>query len=374
MLRIFKKYRYKFKHAKKQLDMKKSFAMMLMISFSLISYFIISCKHELPITCQGVTIDITTTSKPDTLNGHKGSVEALATAGGTTFTYSIDGTTFQSNGTFTGLLGGAYTITAKNENGCTGTTDVTIGNIADPCATIPTVNVTTTHVDPTTGQSNGTITVTAPTGAGTTYSKDGTNYQSSNLFSSLAAGNYTIYAKTGYYQCAYSTLVALGSVAPCTVSMTITTSKSNITCSTSTGSITVTAPTGTGYTYSKNGTTFQSSPTFTGLASGTYTITVKDPNNCTNSNAYSTSITGAGPLFTAVKSLIQSQCSGCHTNGGSSAGYNFDSNCSIVSYWSQIKGSCVTPRTLRTMPPGGLSTANQTIITNWVNAGHLFAN
>ncbi|MBK9320609.1 MAG: hypothetical protein IPM91_18660 [Bacteroidetes bacterium] len=36
------------------------------------------------------------------------------------------------------------------------------------------------------------------------------------------------------------------------------------------------------YTYSKDGVTFQPSNSFTGLAAGLYTITVKDANNCSN--------------------------------------------------------------------------------------------
>ncbi len=329
MLKIFKKYRYKFKHAKKQLDMKKSFAIMLMISFSLISYFIISCKHEIPVTCQGVTIDITTTATPDTLNGHKGSVEALATSGGTTFTYSINGTTFQSNGIFSGLKDSTYTITAKNENGCTGTTDVTIGNIADPCTTIPSVNVTTTHVDPTTGQSNGSIAVTAPTGAGTTYSKDGTNYQSSNLFSGLAAGNYTIYAKTGYYQCIGSVPVTLSSVAnPCT-GVTISVSTTSVTAATTKctslasdyGTVVLSASGASGaFTYSKNGTTFQASSTFTSLAPGTYTFTAKSTAGCTGTVQATVLYTPTVISFaTSVLPKMQA-CLNCHGSYSSYTG------------------------------------------------------
>ena len=61
--------------------------------------------------------------------------------------------------------------------------------------------------------------------------------------------------------------------------------KSAITCSGSPdGKITVTASGGTGtYQYSKdNGTSFQSSNVFTGLASGLYSIVVKDANDCSS--------------------------------------------------------------------------------------------
>ncbi len=47
------------------------------------------------------------------------------------------------------------------------------------------------------------------------------------------------------------------------------------------GTITVTAPVGTEYTYTINGTNFQASPIFNGLAAGSYDITVKNAGGCT---------------------------------------------------------------------------------------------
>jgi large repetitive protein len=53
------------------------------------------------------------------------------------------------------------------------------------------------------------------------------------------------------------------------------------TCGKANGTIAVTATGGAGsYQYSKDGITFQLSNSFTGLATGTYTITVKDLNGC----------------------------------------------------------------------------------------------
>lgn len=54
-----------------------------------------------------------------------GTITATAT-GGSGFTYSIDGTNFVSSGTFATLAPGAYTITAKNSNGCTGSKSFTV--------------------------------------------------------------------------------------------------------------------------------------------------------------------------------------------------------------------------------------------------------
>ena len=93
----------------------------------------------------------------------------------------------------------------------------------------------------------------------------------------------------------------------------------------------------------------------------------KQVSDCTSSGAQ------AGLLFTKVDSLITVSCagSGCHTQGGNSGGYNFDSKCSIVDNWEEINHACIIHRT---MPPAGFNTAQDSIIINWVNAGHAFTN
>jgi hypothetical protein len=61
-------------------------------------------------------------------------------------------------------------------------------------------------------------------------------------------------------------------------------------------------------------------------------------------------------------------------NGGNKAGYNFDNDCSIVTSWSAINGSCITG-TLTTMPispQAPLTTAEKQIIINWIAAGHKY--
>jgi len=93
----------------------------------------------------------------------------------------------------------------------------------------------------------------------------------------------------------------------------------------------------------------------------------KQVSDCTSSGAQ------AGPLFTKVDSLVTLSCAGsnCHTQGGNSGGYNFDSKCSIVDNWEEINHACIIHRT---MPPAGFNTSQDSIIINWVNAGHTFTN
>jgi predicted CxxxxCH...CXXCH cytochrome family protein len=86
----------------------------------------------------------------------------------------------------------------------------------------------------------------------------------------------------------------------------------------------------------------------------------------------------AGPTFSALKILVQGRCSGsgCHTNGQTQKGYNFDTDCNIVKAWSGINGSCITGTLTRMpiSPQASLTAAEKQTITNWINAGHGFSN
>ena len=227
--------------------------------------------------CAGITVVVTSTQVNPTTGQSNGSITATAT-GGTGFTYSLNSGTFQASGTFTGLAAGNYTITAKNSNACIGITTVTL-TATNPCAGV-TVVVTTTQVNPTTGQSNGSITATATGGTGFTFSLNGGAFQASGTFTGLAAGNYTVTAKN-LNGCMGTATVALGSTNPCAgVTVVVSTTQVNPTTGQSNGSITATATGGTGFTYSLNGSAFQVSGTFTGLAAGTFTVTAKNSNGC----------------------------------------------------------------------------------------------
>jgi len=325
--------------------------------------------------CAGVTVSITTSVVQPGTGLANGSITATAT-GGTGFTYSLNGGTFQASGTFSGLVTGNYSITAKNSSGCTGVTQVALG-ANNPCAGVI-VTVTSSQVNPATGQSNGSITASATGGTGFTYSINGGAFQASGTFSGLAAGAYTITAKNSN-GCLGTTQVTLTATSLCTAVITITPAVVNVTPCVSpanNGSITVTASGSTGFTYNVNGGAYQASNVFANLNAGNYLIGVKDVNGCTKAQSVTIGLVPPGTTFAAVRSLITTRCSGsgCHMNGGSAAGYNFDNDCNIVTYWNQINNATVT-YTLKKMPlsPQALFTAaEQQTITNWINAGHVY--
>jgi hypothetical protein len=218
---------------------------------------------------------------------------------GTGITYSINGQTYQASATFTNLAAGTYSVTAKNAAGCvSAATSVTI-NAAPATPTAPVV----TSVQPTCAVATGTITVTAPTGTGITYSINGTAYQASATFTNLAAGTYSVTAKNAAGCTSTATSVTINAAPATPAAPTVTSVQP--TCAVATGTITVTAPTGTGITYSINGQTYQASATFTNLAAGTYAVTAKNAAGCT-STATSVTInaapaTPAAPTVTSVQ-------------------------------------------------------------------------
>lgn len=149
-----------------------------------------------PNPCDGVTITVTgTPTNSSGAGATNGSISATA-SGGSGFTFSINSGAFQSSGSFTGLAAGAYTITAKDSRGCSGTTSVTI-SANDACAGLTfTVGGTSVSATPCLSTPNGSITVTTSgTGTGFTYNVNGGAFQSAATFNNLAANTYTVGAK-----------------------------------------------------------------------------------------------------------------------------------------------------------------------------------
>ena len=326
--------------------------------------------------CAGVTVVVASTQVNPTTGASNGSITASAT-GGSGYTYSLNNGAFQASGSFANLAAGTYTITAKTSAGCLGVKQVTLTAV-DPCAGV-TVAVTATAVNPTTGASNGSITAGATGGSGFTYSLNNGAYQSSGGFTGLAAGTYTITAKNSA-GCTGVKQVTLSATSPCSnVNIAMSTAVVNTTpCVTpaNNGSITVTATGSTGLTYNINGGAYQASNVFTGLNAGAFLMGVKDANGCTQTISATVDVATPGTTFAAVKALITTRCSGggCHTNGGSASGYNFDTDCKIVGYWNQINGATVTGK-LKTMPikpQSAFTAAEKATITNWINAGHTY--
>jgi large repetitive protein len=240
-----------------------------------------------------------------------GSLTVTASGGTSPYQYSINGgSTWQSGGTFSALAAGTYTITVKDANNCTTTTSATITQPSAPLSATVTAQTNVLCF----GQSTGSLTVTASGGTSPyQYSiNGGTTWQSGGTFSALAAGTYTINVKDANNCVTTTSTTITQPSAPLSASVT---AQTNVLCfGQSTGSLTVTASGGTSpYQYSINGgTTWQSGGTFSALAAGTYTITVKDANNCTTTTS-ATITQPSAPLSATVTAQTNVLCFGQST-------------------------------------------------------------
>lgn len=205
-----------------------------------------------------------------------GTVTIGAVTGGTApYTYSFNGSPFSATTNYTGVAAGTYNVSVRDNNGCTYTTTVTVNNIPGPTALV------VTSVNSTCGNNNGTINIGAVTGGAPayTYSVNGSPFTGTTSYTGFGAGTYNVVVRDAN-NCTYTTTVTVTNTPGPTAQATSTT---NSTCGLSNGTITIGATTGgtAPYTYSFNAGPFNSTVNYTGLAAGTYTVVVRDANNCT---------------------------------------------------------------------------------------------
>jgi gliding motility-associated-like protein len=218
--------------------------------------------------------------------GANGSI-SVSMSGATTppFTYAWTPASAGNTATVTNLPAGNYTATVTDANGCVSTITQTITQPAPL-----TVNPTYTNVG-CYGGSSGTATGTAAGGTGPyTYLWMPGAYTTSSI-SSLPVGTYSV-TVTDSKGCTASASAAI-SQPPV---LAISSASVNASCGMSNGSASVTGSGGFApYTWSwSNG---QTGPSATGLAAGTYTVTITDLNFCTMTAPVTVGNT-AGPTAT----------------------------------------------------------------------------
>ncbi|MCF6142228.1 gliding motility-associated C-terminal domain-containing protein [Flavobacterium sp. K77] len=224
--------------------------------------------------------------------------------------YSLDGINFQNSPTFGNLNGGTYNLYTKSTlNGnCITQADsaVTVNNAPTP----PAVPTAATVVQPTCAVPTGSITVSTQNGV--EYSLNGTNYQASNVFSGLAPNTYTLYVRstTDNTCITSSTQTVTINNAPTPPELPTAASVVQPTCAVPSGSITVS--TQNGVEYSLNGTNYQVSNVFSGLAPNTYTLYVRSTtdNTCITSSTQTVTINNAPipPAVPTAASVVQPTC------------------------------------------------------------------
>ena len=193
-----------------------------------------------------------------------GNVTLQAGGGTPPYSYSIDGQTWQTSPTFTGLEQGWYYFYIKDANSC-------VNSVYFQTPACFAYHITATYRE---CQTNGTFTIAMDPSTPNppfSYSMDGGAYQSTVNFTGLGPGKHVVRIKDNLgkfydfeWYIAHICNLALKAVtqdAPCTGD----------------GSVTATASNGTPpYLYSIDGINYQSSNVFTGLLPGNYTVVVQD--------------------------------------------------------------------------------------------------
>ncbi|KAF2332296.1 T9SS type A sorting domain-containing protein [Flavobacterium ginsenosidimutans] len=203
-------------------------------------------------------------------------ISIIDAKGGTgSYFYAIDNGNFQTNNVFTNVTPGLHRVRVKDSNNCEPVSFS--AEIASPLTSVATI---AKEID---CMSDAEIVVTASGGiAPYTYSKNGVTFQTSNVFTNLVAGTYSIIVKD-----ANGTLAIANNliISPTSYPIIVLT-KTNLSCFQANDGIITASVTGgkAPYVYSI-GNSYSSANTFTGLAAGFYNVTVKDANGCLSSFA-----------------------------------------------------------------------------------------
>ncbi|MGB4773937.1 MAG: T9SS type A sorting domain-containing protein [Daejeonella sp.] len=246
-------------------------------------------------------IDFTFTST--NLTGYEsndGQIIISASGGTGDYQYRLNSGAWQNDNTFTGLAAGDYQLEVNTNGTCiSGAQSLTLSQPPPLSVGISSLSDVSCN-----GGNDGEIIAAAGGGIPGTYEYALTDAfpggNSSGVFSSLAPGSYTVYVKDANNNKALVTATVAEPLL-----LTAAATKTDVTCNgAANGTVTIHAEGGNSpYFYSLDGGDYQSSETFTNVATGSHTILVRDSKNCT---ATGNQITISEPEAIIVSSVQQS--------------------------------------------------------------------
>ncbi|MCB9227922.1 MAG: gliding motility-associated C-terminal domain-containing protein [Chitinophagales bacterium] len=264
----------------------------------------------------------TVTNDPSCSNSNDGSITVNVTGGTAGYMYSLNNGAPQGSNVFNNLSAGSYTIEVEDANGCTATGNAILTD--QYTLSLSVANQTNVSCS---GQNDGTVTLQATGGNGTiTYTINGANPQTSNIFTGLAAGLYTFEA-TDANGCSATVSTTISENPPLVIAID---SVINETCGgNNSGAIYVTVTGGDGnYTYNWSNSTSQED--LTNVGGGTYTLIVTDGAGC--SATITQSISSPASLSLVVADYSDITCNGANDGSvdisvaGGTPPYNFSWN------------------------------------------------
>ena len=242
-------------------------------------------------------LNVTATSGTISVNGGTTTITLSASGGTPSYQYKIDNGDYQSSNIFNNVSAGTYTVTLKDDNGCSVSKNITITQPA-PIATL------------TASASSGIISCNASTTTITVTATGGTSpYTGTGTFT-VTAGTYNYTVKDSKGTIANTSVTV---TEPSAISVNI--SSGSITTYGGTATVTVTASGGkASYTYKMDNGSYQGSNTFINIFAGTYNITVKDINGCTSSKSITITQPAAPQPLTINVSAGAINCNGGSTS------------------------------------------------------------
>ena len=257
-----------------------------------------------------VTVFVTSTCIPVTIDSQPADKNMCVSSGNASFTIGITGTSpftyqwqYNNGGTWSNVTtgtpaGASYTGAAAstlnvtgitqagsfqyrcNISNCGGGISLTSNSVTLTVNALPVTPTIGPVTQPTCSNATGTITVSAPAGAGITYSIDGSTYtNSTGVFNNVPTGIYTVTVRNSNGCISPGTGVTINGQPATPTAPTVTLTQP--TCNVATGTITITAPVGVGMTYSIDGSNYtNTNGIFSPVASGSYTVTSRSAAGC----------------------------------------------------------------------------------------------
>ncbi len=274
-----------------------------------------------------ITINAKPTLSASATNTSCGSCNGTATVNAsgasTPYTYQWNDPSSGVTNSVASLCAGSFQVTVTDANGCTEIAGV---NVSDGVS----MSISTSSTDANCGNATGTATAN-PTGGTTphTYLWDDPGTQTNQVAVGLNSGTYNV-TITDAAGCTVETDFFSAAVVNSTagVAASIPSSSNPSSCGISDGTATASASGGSS-PYSYNWSNSATSASITGLAGGTYIVTITDANSCTDT----ASVTLTGPSAPSV-SASGTDPTGCGTTDGTATA-NVSGGTSPYSYnWS----------------------------------------
>jgi len=343
-----------------------------------------ACTDNTSVTINAPSsISASATSTDATCSASDGTVTAIVSGGTGPYNYLWDDPSAQTGSTAIGLVAGTYSVIVTDANSCTASSSATVisGGSSISFSFSATTDVLCF------GGASGSATATATSGTAP-YTYSWSNGNTSAAAAGLIAGTYMVTVEDAN-GCSGVNTVVISEPSP----LSISSATVEPDCGASNGEISLTTAGGISpyiYQWDSNAGS-QTTQTATGLAAGSYDVTITDANGCTVVNQLNLSNAGAGMLNSFITNVT---CNGASDGeistsiqGGTSPfDYAWSNGNNSMSLTSLVAGiysvtvtdanGCIITEAIEVTEPAGLvlSMAYQNVSSDTVCDGQAIAN